>query len=192
MAERLRVIQGADKQIVIRLKISSGDPFDLSDATGLQVIFESKDRGKITLTNNVIPATKALGKLSTVTFNAQTAGKNGNGIVLNFNGIDSVQTVVDAWNTANPLNQVGFTGLGTVVLPSGSVRLTGGYDQYRPIEVFGSPLLGKMLITLLEKDTLMMRNGQNQSVKIVVDEGEDTGGRRIMGYFENKLDVIGV
>jgi hypothetical protein len=66
----------------------------------------------------------------TVTFTAVTKGVVGNTIALVFNGTDDIDTVVNAWNVANPANTVGFTGqLGTYVPTAGTATLIGGIDQ---------------------------------------------------------------
>lgn len=191
MADRLKIIQGTDKRVVLRLKPKSGDPLDLTLATSIQFIFDAKDRTKITFANNVIPAQKAYAKYLSVTYTAVTASKNGNGILLVFNGTDSIEDVIDAWNAANGGNQVGSDAEDDQVVPAaGSVRLSGGYDTYSPVAILGSPLLGKIVLTILEKETNMLKSGPNQSFKVLVDFGENTGGDRAGGFFENKLDVI--
>lgn len=69
------------------------------------------------------------------TFSADLPGTLGNNIVLNFDGIKTVQQVVNAWNTANPTNLVEFSMvLGTDVLPAGSVTLAGGTNNRRIVQ----------------------------------------------------------
>jgi hypothetical protein len=63
-----------------------------------------------------------------VTFVADNLGIIGNSISLVFNGIDTVDTVVNAWNTANPTNTVSHDGAGTEILASATVNLAGGID----------------------------------------------------------------
>ena len=195
MADRLRIIKGADKQAVIRLKHKNGDPVDLTDLVSIQVILETKDRAKITFSNLTMPASKAqatikLGPMSYI-FTAVNAGRSGNAITLNFNGIDDVATVVGAWNTANPSNTVITTAPVDTVIPSQSIRLSGAFDNYKPVDVFGDAKLGKVSVTMLEKETINLRSGVNQSVKIVIDLGTDPASNKIIGYFENKVDVVG-
>lgn len=64
-----------------------------------------------------------------ITFTANFAGTAGNSIALVFDGIDTVATVVGAWNAANPSNTVAYTGLGTVVPAAGTAQLAGGTDS---------------------------------------------------------------
>ena len=61
-----------------------------------------------------------------IIFTAISAGTIGNSISLIFNGILTVSSVVNAWNTTNPTNQVSYTGLGTVVPASQTINLSGG------------------------------------------------------------------
>ncbi len=61
-----------------------------------------------------------------ITFTAVSIGAKGNLISLVFNGIQSVATVVDAWNAANPTNMVTYTGLGTVIPAPHIWSLSGG------------------------------------------------------------------
>ncbi len=64
-------------------------------------------------------------------YTATTAGPAGNDIVLEFDGVKTIMMVRDAWNTANPTNQVGLTSggnLGDVPLPQ-TVTL-GGVGDY--------------------------------------------------------------
>lgn len=61
------------------------------------------------------------------TFTAVNYGVSGNSISLVFDGIDDIDTVVAAWNLANPSNQVTFTGVvGTTVLGAQTVTLANG------------------------------------------------------------------
>lgn len=63
----------------------------------------------------------------TVTFTADNGGIAGNDIDLVFDGIDDLDTVVNAWNAANPDNTVSFSGqLGTYVPAAGTADLDGG------------------------------------------------------------------
>lgn len=81
---------------------------------------------------NVIPkgAEAAIAASATeqgVTFTAVSDGAAGNSISLVFDGVDDIDTVVNAWNAANPTNMVGFAGgLGTDVLTAVTVNLSGG------------------------------------------------------------------
>jgi hypothetical protein len=65
-----------------------------------------------------------------ITFTATNIGPIGNLISLAFNGLSTVATVVNAWNTANPLNTVAYTGLGTVVPSAQILNLSDGFGGY--------------------------------------------------------------
>ena len=58
-----------------------------------------------------------------IVFTAANTGSIGNSISLIFDGIQTVSTIVTAWNVAHPTNQVSFSGLGSVVPPSGTANL---------------------------------------------------------------------
>lgn len=188
---RISIISGADVSATIRLKNQkTRDPLDLTDATKIQFKFDTRNRDTLTIDNSEVPAVKAQILYSGVTFIAQNAGANGNDIILQFDGISDIDTVIGVWNTANPTNQVTFTGgLGTDVLPSSTVRLTDGYDAYFPVSVVGDPLLGKVKIALLESQTKLLKRGPNQSFLVTIDYGTFPGGNRIKGFFD-KLDVL--
>jgi hypothetical protein len=62
-------------------------------------------------------------------FTAVNYGPGGNSIALVFNGTDDVTTVVAAWNSANPSNQVSFTGSGATVPTAQTVTLANGAYQ---------------------------------------------------------------
>lgn len=64
-------------------------------------------------------------------FEAVTAGVAGNSIEFAFSGVDTVQEVVDAWNSANPTNQVAITNGNPSTIPDAGqlVILSGGADE---------------------------------------------------------------
>lgn len=87
---------------------------------------------------------KATATVGPNTFTAVNFGTSGNSISLVFDGIDDVTTVVTAWNSANPTNQVTFTGSGATVPSAQTVNLTGGaastvwtsaHGDYSPLSV---------------------------------------------------------
>jgi hypothetical protein len=68
----------------------------------------------------------------TITFTAVTLGAIGNSIVLTFDGIQQVCSIVGAWNAANPSNQVTYTGSSTAIPESATVNLSGGVNTLAP------------------------------------------------------------
>lgn len=63
----------------------------------------------------------------TVTFTADFPGLDGNSIALVFDNVDDIDTVVNAWNAANPTNTVSFSGqAGTYVPAAGTTTLANG------------------------------------------------------------------
>jgi hypothetical protein len=65
-----------------------------------------------------------------VTITASTVGTAGNSITLTFDGVDDVNTVLAAWNAANPSNQATLnSGVGSQVPNNGdSIQLSGGVN----------------------------------------------------------------
>ena len=88
---------------------------------------------------------------------ANTAGTAGNSITLTFDGVDDVDTVLAAWNSANPLNQASLdSGDGGQVPDDGdSLQLSGGiastigsdpiYDQ--DLNTTDEPTFNKLTLT---------------------------------------------
>lgn len=190
---RLKIIRGADKQLIIRIVSKNGTPKDLTDSTYIEVLLDKASGEKLSLTNINIPETAAYIKVGDVTYTSALTGAAGNLIKLIGDGVKTVQTVINDWNNANPSNMV--TSNATVeqlaaIFPAGEYRLSGGYLAYSPVEIYGSPLLGTIKVTILEKETQGMKVGNNQSFAVKIDDGENTAGIRFIGIFENKLDVI--
>jgi hypothetical protein len=79
-------------------------------------------------------------------YQAVNHGAIGNTITLVFNGTDDIDTVVAAWNAANPSNQVALiSGLGTEVLSANTYTLSGGGVtglQVGHHDIFGAQLDG--------------------------------------------------
>jgi hypothetical protein len=189
--KRIKIYRGADKTFLVRLiNTKSGDPYDLSSFDYVQVVFLLKSRKKLILTTDTVPAVKAQADKDGVTFIAQNGGAQGNSITLNFNGVDDIDTVVNAWNTANPSNLVTHNGNGTDVLSAETVVLSNGYDSYQPVQVWGDPKYGKVLVTLLESQTINLRAGTSQSFTVIIDNGINPGGFRNIGVFEQGVDVF--
>lgn len=188
----LEILQGSDRSPTIRLKNGvTGDPFDLTNATSIQVIFNNRDRTKLTLDNVQVAETKASLTSAEVLYSAIIGGNSGNNIALVFDGIETIAAVITAWNTANPTNNVSSNAADDTVVPEAtSFRLFGGYDAYFPVSTVGDPLLGKVKIIMLEKETNLLKRGPNQSFKIIIDEGSNPGGKRSIGVFDSKLNVI--
>lgn len=187
---RLTIISGSDASSIIRLRNpKTKDPIDLTDATKIQFSFKKRDRSQLVIDDIEIPATSASATYEEITFSSIEVGSIGNDIILVFDGIKDVDTIVQEWNNANFDKQVSHGGEGTEVLSSGTVRLTDGYDAYKPVELVGDGLLGKLRIVLLEKETVLLKRGPNQDFSVTIDYGAFPGGQRVKGFFD-KLDVI--
>lgn len=190
--DRLTIITGTDRSPLVRIRNpQTGDPLDLTEATKIQFEFEKRDRTKMIIDDTTIPAVKAqiTEEDSEIVFIASTAGANGNDIILQFNGVDTVDEVITVWNNANPTNTVAHNGTGTEVITTQTLRLTDGRDAYTPVEISGDPQLGKVILRLVESDTMLLKRGPNQSFTAIIDFGTNPGGTRIKGFYP-KLDVL--
>jgi phage tail sheath protein FI len=81
------------------------------------------------LPKGVVSAVAATATEQSVLFTANTAGVIGNTISLVFDGVATIDAVVDAWNLANPSNTVSHDGTGTAVLTAATVNLADGVDE---------------------------------------------------------------
>ena len=78
----------------------------------------------------------------TVTYTADNIGTIGNSISLVFDGIDTLDIVVNAWNLSNPSNTVAFSGqAGTFVPTATTVNLVNGLDAFDAEPVWTIPAL---------------------------------------------------
>lgn len=191
---RITIIRGEDKTLVFKLRDKeNNDPVNLNNITSVSIELIKSNRAKLIRTNKSISATKAVYSVVedsvTYTFEAQNGGGLGNDIFLQFDGIDDIDTIIAAWNTNNPTNQVVLTeGDGTVVLSEQDVQLYGGLDEYQAVSVEDDPILGKLKLILLETETISLRRGDNQLIKITVDWGNPPSGiRKVIKFY--KLDV---
>lgn len=190
VSTRLILKRGQDNKFVVRFTdVKTGNYFDWTNITEIQLDFPNKDRGVISLMNVVIPAVKAQVTYKEKIFIAVNAGSIGNGISLNFNGVDTISTIVGAWNTANPTNTVSHNAIGTEILASGVAKLNGGYNSYTPITVYGDPKMGKLQVVMPDNLADELKLGTSQTIKAIADEGLHVGGERTVAYFY-ALDVI--
>ncbi len=187
---RLEIIRGEDRSPIIKLiNKSTRDPIDLSDITEIQAVFQKSNRQDLILDTTEIPALQANIDYSSVTFLADNGGVLGNSIILSFNGSDTIAEVVSDWNTNNPTNTVQHDGTGTDILVSGVAKLANGMNAYTPISV-ESEVLGKIKIILSNVNTNLLKLGESQSFKVIIDWGEHPGGDRRIAKFKNRLDII--
>jgi hypothetical protein len=187
--ERLKIVRGEDKYPIIKLRgKQSKDPVDLTNSTNITFVFKKSNRQDLILDTNTIPAVKACLELEGIKIIADTAGDAGNVIILNFNGVDDLDTIVSEWNSDNPTNTVSHNGDGDEIF-DGQQRLSGGFQAYAPVEVLNA-VLGRIRLTLVDAHTNVLRLGLNQSFKILVDFGPHPTGTRNVGVYENKLDVV--
>lgn len=188
--KRIRIIRGQDKRVNFILRnCNSYKPVNLTDATNVQFIFEKSDRTEVILDMTQIPAVAASYQYNGGRFTAVVPGSAGNSIILQFNGTDTIDQVVDAWNTANPLNQVGYTGLiGSFVPLAMTARLANGLNAYTPVTII-NPVIGEVSVLIEDKVTNSLKLGDNQTFKTIIDFGEAPQGTRRKAKSKNILDV---
>lgn len=170
--------RGEDRILVIRIVFEdTNEPYDLTGWTKVAAHFKSADGSTIIKDSVLVGGEFASAYYEGVTFTADDPGSAGNAIVLAFDGVKTLEDVVDEWNTGNPSLRVTHDSVNeTDVLPSSSVTLSGGVNQTRSVSVL-SEVLGKLQVTLSSEDTGAFKVGKNLSFKIVVEKGEQ---RRIV------------
>jgi hypothetical protein len=187
--KRLEIPVGTDVTAVFRLRHPvTGDPVDLTNMSQVTMYLEDRFSRPFCLGNVTVPAKAARIVYRDIELSAVTPGSAGNAIELVFDGVLTLAAVISAWNTANPGNQVQTTYSPTTVVPeAGTAVLEGGFDPYQQISIVGNPVLGKLQLILKVQDTLRLKIGNNQSLKLFVDFG--ITGPREGGDFQNLVDV---
>ena len=193
MADTAQIVKGEDRVLTlsVREKKKEGDPFNLTGWTKISVEFRKNDGNILAKDTVPVGGVKAFkshtdGGSVTVIFTAVNLGTLGNSIALVFDGVDDVDTVIAAWNGANPGNTVASDGVGTEVLPAATITLDGGLENVTYVTVLGDALLGKVQVELTDTDTNLIRLGKSQSVRMKIDKSEI---RRI-AIFRNAIDVV--
>lgn len=188
--DRLQIVRGEDKDIIFKIREkNSRDPIDLTGVTNITIELDQANRTKLKLDTALIPAKKAFIKIDGVKIIANNFGGVGNSIILDFNGVDDLDTIVDEWNTNNPTNTIAHNGEGDEIF-EGQYRLSGGFEAYTPVSVDGEPLLGRVKAVLTDDQTLLLRRGNNQTINIIIDWGFPPSGTRRIAKFDNRLDVL--
>ena len=187
---RLQIIRGEDKTVVFKIRErGSNDPINLDGVTNITIKLLQANRQELVLDMVQLPAKKAKIEVQDVKIVADNAGGMGNSIVLVFDGIQDLDTVINEWNNNNPANTVSHNGNGDELF-EGEFRLFGGLESYRAVDIDSDPLLGRVKLTLNELQTIRLRTGNNQSVPITIDWGYPPSGTRRIARFDNRLDVV--
>jgi len=179
---RPEIRRGSDSTFKIYLRREDGRPYDLTGVTYMKLKLPKENIGAVTVDSEETPAVAATAvsevESADVTFTATTAGTVGNDIELEFDGTDSLDDVVSAWNTANPSNQVEHDGTGADVPEAQTVTLAGGVNAYTKVTATTPLQLGEVNVTLSEADTALLKLGKNQSLELTVDKGDSPAGQR--------------
>jgi hypothetical protein len=189
--DRLSINRGEDKDIIFKIREkNSRDPINLNGVTTITIELDQANRQKLILDTVLRPAVKASITIQGVKIIADNAGGIGNSVILNFNDVDDLDTIVNEWNTNNPVNTISHNGEGDEIF-NGQFRLSGGLEAYSPVTIDSDPLLGRIKLHLTELDSILLRRGNNQTITIIIDWGYPPSGTRRIAKFDNKLDVIG-
>lgn len=190
MSDRLKINRGSDKDFIIKIRSKdNNDPVNLTSATKIAITLTKSNRSLLVRDNSLMPAKKAFVDINNVRIIADNAGMNGNSIILLFNGVDNLNTVIADWNSSNPTNTISHNGSGTQVF-DGEYQLEGGADAYYPVTIEGNPLLGKIRVHLSDFDTSSLRLGLNQSLTVTIDFGIHPTGIRKITRYDNKVDIL--
>lgn len=179
-----------DKKFTIKLRMPNGDPYPgMGQANQVTVLLPNKDGTKLSINLDPIPAGKASAILAGVNFTAVTAGKLGNTIILTFDGIQTLATVVAAWNLANPSNQVIHNGVGSSVPVAGTAHLQNGFNTYSKVVIVNPAEIANLLITLPKSDTANLKQGNLLSIEVLPDLGQDDVGEEAGINIPNAINV---
>jgi hypothetical protein len=186
----ITITKGDDRSINLYLTLSGNSrPYDLTGWTNISVFFK-KQFGGLLEKNSSSYNTFAYALYDGVTYTAKTSGTTGNSILLTFSGSQTIQQVVDAWNLANPSNQVGHDSEdGSIIPPAGNVDLEHGQVNLIDVTVV-SEVLGHIRVRLHDYDTVQLLAGRSLSFKAVIDKGAPPEGERRKVIFANALEVV--
>lgn len=110
----IKIKRGSDKRFKVKLRLPNGDPWpNLNQVTDIFVRFQKSNTQELEVSNAIIPSVASQATVGEVinvqpevVFTATTPGLTGNLIQLDFDGVLDFDSVVDAWNSANPSNLV--------------------------------------------------------------------------------------
>ena len=119
------IAAGAEVNVNADWNASSGDAQILNKPTSLTPTSHAASHAAGTKASY---SGQVAGMTANVFIRADNAGTSGNSITLNFDGVDDIDTVLAAWNSANPSNQATLvSGDGTQAPNNGtSITLSGG------------------------------------------------------------------
>jgi len=188
MNRRPEIRRGSDVSFTIRLLDDTGRPYDLTNVTFFQLRLPKANTGSVTINSDLAHGTKAFSEAVVIDseeaiFSAVTPGASGNNIVLIFDGTDTIDDVVDAWNLANDENQVEYDleGIGAEVLTAQTITLSQGTNNYKKVEARTPLVLGELTVKLSNTDTEQLKIGKQQAIELTIDKGlHPTGDRKVV------------
>ena len=194
MSGKFKIIQGEDRIIPLDIVKKSNTnikrPFDLTGWTKLAVQFRTQHGGVLELDSIPAHGRKSSSIYEGVTYTATNVGVAGDSISLVFDGILTIQAVIDDWNTNNPTNTVESNAEDDTTVPtSGTVSFSGGLDDFAKVTVIGDAKDGKIQVRLENDDTNKLKVGAGQGVAVVVDFGDHDLGNRRIASAKNVINV---
>lgn len=174
----ITILRNEDRLITVRIINSdTEEPYDLTNYTKITTEFKKSDNTKLRKATHYV-ATKASTTYNSITFTAVNYGIIGNNITITFDGIFSITQLINNWNALNPDNTVTSDASDpSIILPAGTITLSGGVDASPEGVSVISEILGKISITLSETDTSLLKLGKEMTFDIIIEKGTD---RRIV------------
>lgn len=173
------IVRGEDATFRIKLRLPNQDPYDLTGVTNLRVMFRKYNGGFYEANSSDVPAQAAYATYEGVEYIADNDGALGNSILLQYNGVYDIDTVVGNWNTNNPSNTVSSDAAdGSVVPPAGDVQLDQGFDVYKKVSIISPEVLGKLTVSLSDVDTNNLKPGNRLPIHVIIDKGTHPAGER--------------
>ena len=181
--------KGEDKTIKLLLwNKSQRVNFDLTAYDYFEFHFRKDDNTTLIKNSVEVAAIAATATVLDVDLVADTAGAAGN-VDLVFDGVETIDDVLLAWNAANPLNTISIdTGDGTQVPSASTVSLLGGFDAITHV-VKESDEKGILKCILSNDDTNSLMKGKDMPFRVILDSGTHPTGNRISKTFY-LLDII--
>lgn len=185
----ISIVKGDDRNLNLFFILTGTQrPYDLTGWTHISVFFKMQ-YGDLLEKSTTAYNTFATAFYSGITFTALASGTAGNSIALVYSGTNTVQQVVNAWNTANPSNKVSHNSPdGNLVIPAGTVTLADALDNLVDVTVVNA-ILGHVKVHIRQEDTTQLLAGRSLSFKAVIDNGAPPNGERRKIIFENALEV---
>jgi hypothetical protein len=188
----VRIKRSVPKKFNLKLRTPSGDPHPgVESATEITIKFKTIG-GSLSINTQQVPADKAFKLSNSVTYTAAVAGVAGNLIILPFDGIETIDSVINTWNGANPGNTVvSDAATPAVTVPvAGTVTLEEGQEAFFNVKKPTLANTANLAIVLSGKDTKDLRIGPNQSIDVLLDNDANFPGADNGEVIPNAINVV--